>query len=118
MVYLYIKSYYHPYTAVNRPIGFYHSLNTIGRNLCLSERVLIRILNWLVEKELLLKYYVGSIIVENSDKTRKNVPNIYIPNLGQSQDEIDETIKSTVALMKEFYNVDKFLPFMKNGKEN
>ena len=117
-VYLYIKSYYHPYTAVNRPIGFYQSLSTIRKNLGVSERVLIKTLDWLVEKKLLIKHYTGSMITDDSNQTRKNVPNIYIPNLGQPQDEINETIKSTVALMKEFYNVDKFLPFMKNGKEN
>lgn len=116
-VYLYIKSFYHPYTSVNRPIGFHNNLGSISKALGVSERVLIKVLNWLVDQKLLIKYYVGSIETDNSNKTRKNVPNIYIPNLGQSQDEIDETIKSTVAMMKEFYNVDKFLPFMKNLKE-
>ena len=116
--YIYIKSFYHPYTSINRPIGFYNNLGSISKALDISERVLIKELGWLVEHNLLIKYYVGSIETDNLNKPRKNVPNIYIPNLGQSQDEIDETIKSTVAMMKEFYDVEKFLPFMKNLKEN
>lgn len=117
-IYLYIKSFYHPYTSVNRPIGFHNNLGSISKSLDISERVLIKALNWLVKQKLLIKYYVGSIETDNPKKPRKNVPNIYIPNLGQSQDEIAETINSTVAMMQEFYNVDEFLPFMKNLKEN
>ena len=117
-VYLYIKSFYHPYTSVNRPIGFHNSLSSISKALDISERVLIKALSWLVEQKLLIKYYVGSIETDNVKKPRKNVPNIYIPNLEQSQDEIDETIKSTVSMMQDFYSVDEFLPFMKNLKEN
>lgn len=117
-VYLYIKSFYHPYTSVNRPIGFHNSLGSINKALDISERVLIKALSWLVDQKLLIKYYVGSIETDNLNKPRKNVPNIYIPNLGQSHDEINETINSTVAMMQEFYGVDEFLPFMKNLKEN
>lgn len=116
-VYLYIKSYYHPYTSVNRPIGFYQNLDTIRKSLNISERVLIKLLNWLVDQKLLIKHYTGSILTDNPNKPRKNVPNIYIPNLGQSQEEIDETIKSTIAAMKDYYGVDEFLPFMQNLKE-
>lgn len=117
-VYLYIKSYYHPYTSINRPIGFYQSLNTIQKSIDVSERVLIKTLDWLVDNKLLIKHYTGSIITDNPNKPRKNVPNIYIPNLRQSQEEIDETIKSSISAMKDFYGVDEFLPFMKNLKEN
>lgn len=116
-VYLYIKSYYHPYTSVNRPIGFYQNLDTIRKSLNISERVLIKLLNWLVDQKLLIKHFTGSIMTDNPNKPRKNVPNIYIPNLGQSQEEIDETIKSTEKAMKDYYGVDEFLPFMQNLKE-
>lgn len=116
-VYLYIKSYYHPYTSVSRPIGFYQNLDTIRKSLNISERVLIKLLNWLVDQKLLIKHFTGSILTDNPNKPRKNVPNIYIPNLGQSQEEIDETIKSTIAAMKDYYGVDEFLPFMQNLKE-
>ncbi len=51
-------------------------------------------------------------------KARTNVPNIYIPDLGQSGEEIEKTVQSTVDLMKEKYGVDEFLPFLENGKEN
>lgn len=118
-VYLYIKSYYHQGTVVNRPIGFYQSLTTVQNTIGYSPKFTIKVLNDLVDIGLLHKHIVGSRqFTRNGAEVRENVPNIYIPNLGQSQDEINETIKSTVALMKEFYNVDKFLPFMKNGKEN
>lgn len=118
-VYLFLKSYYHQATAVNRPIGYYQGLQSICDIVNITPKSLISILTYLVDKKMLVKHYVGSREVTNRGYTKRiNVPNIYIPNLGQSQDEINETIKSTVALMKEFYNVDKFLPFMKNGKEN
>lgn len=116
-VYLYIKSYHHPYTPVNRPIGFYQNLASIRKSLDISERVLIKLLNWLVDQKLLIKHYTGSITTDNPNKPRKNVPNIYIPNLGQSQEEINETIKSTEKAMKDYYGVDEFLPFMQNLKE-
>lgn len=117
-LYLYIKSYYHKLTSFNRPLGCHQSLKTIGKNIGLSEKTLISLLSSLVDSNLLIKYYVGAMEVKKyGDKSRINVPNIYIPNLGQSQDEINETINSTVAMMQEFYSVDEFLPFMKNLKE-
>lgn len=116
-VYLYIKSYYHPYTSVNRPIGFYQSIHTICETLGHSRKNVMKVLEELTKKQLLLKHYVGSRYTDTANKIRKNVPNIYIPNLGQSQEEIDETIKSTIAAMKDYYGVDEFLPFMQNLKE-
>jgi len=117
-VYLYVKSFYHPATSLNQPFGFYQSLKMIEDNIGISRLTLIKILDWLVVNNLLIKHYVGSHYTDSKNKTKQNVPNIYIPNLGQSQDEIDDIIRSTVKVMKEFYGVKHFLPFMKNLKEN
>lgn len=117
--YLYIKSYYHQATTINRPFGFHQSLKVMSVNIDVSEKALISLLNTLIDLGLLIKHYTGSREVPRTNKnSRINVPNIYIPNLGQSQDEIDDTIQSTVKAMKEHYGVDSFLPFMKNLKEN
>ena len=56
-------------------------------------------------------------ITKGGQGIRENVPNVYIPNLGQSEEELDTTYKSTVEIMKDFYGVSEFLPFMKNLKE-
>lgn len=118
-VYLYIKSYYHRSTSINRPIGFYQNLDSIQETLGYTRKTLIVLLNELVECKLLYKHYTGSReFIRNGSEVRENVPNIYIPNLNQPKDEINDTINSTVKLMKEQYKVDKFLPFMKNLKEN
>lgn len=118
-VYLYLKSYYHKLTSINRPFGCHQNLKTISKNIGVSEKTLISLISILVDSGLMIKYYTGSRdVIYNGGKRRVNVPNIYIPNLGQSQEEIDETIKSTIAAMKDFYGVDEFLPFMQNNKEN
>lgn len=118
-VYLYIKSYYHIGTSLNRPIGFYQSLDSMQEAMGYTRKTLICLLNELVEQNMLHKHYTGSReFIRNGNKIRENVPNIYIPNLNQSQDEIEDITISTVKLMKEYYKVSKFLPFMKNLKEN
>lgn len=118
-VYLYIKSYYHKSTSVNRPIGFYQGLDSIQESIGYSRKTLIALLDELVEHKLLYKYYTGSHeFIRGGNKVRENVPNIYIPNLNQYKEDIDDVISSTVKLMKEQYNVSSFLPFMKNLKEN
>lgn len=117
-LYLYVKSYYHHSTIGNRPIGFCQSLETVKEKIGISRYSAIKLYNELVEKELLYKYHVGSRqVTKGGQDIRENVPNIYIPNLGQNEDELDDTYKSTVAIMKDFYGVNEFLPFMKNLKE-
>lgn len=118
-VYLYIKSYYHIGTSLNRPIGFYQSLDSMQEAMGYTRKTLIALLDELVSCDILYKHYTGSReFIRNGNKIRENVPNIYIPNLNQSQDEIEDITISTVKLMKEYYKVSKFLPFMKNLKEN
>lgn len=117
-LYLYVKSFYHQSTTGNRPIGFYQSLETVKERIGLSRYTAIGIYDELVKKKLLYKYYVGSREINKSGGTvRENVPNIYIPNLGQDVVELEDTYKSTVDIMKDFYGVAEFLPFMKNLKE-
>ncbi len=117
-LYLYIKSFYHQSVDGNRPIGFYQSLDTMREHIGLSRYTAIRLLNELMDKKLLFKHYVGSRqYLKGSKEIQENVPNIYVPNLGQSQNEIKETYQSTVDIMKDIYGVSKFLPFMSNSKE-
>lgn len=117
-LYLYVKSYYHHSTIGNRPIGFCQSLETVKERIDISRYSAIKLYNELVEKELLYKYHVGSRqVTKGGQDIRENVPNIYIPNLGQSEEELGDTYKSTVDIMKDFYGVNEFLPFMKNLKE-
>ena len=117
-LYLYVKSLYHQSTSGNRPIGFYQSLDTIKERIGLSRYTAIGLYDELIEKKLLYKYYVGSREISRSNGTfRENVPNIYIPNLGQDIEDLEDTYKSTVDIMKDFYGVAEFLPFMKNLKE-
>lgn len=117
-LYLYVKSFYHQSTTGNRPIGFYQNLDTIKERIGLSRYTAIGLYDELVKKKLLYKYYVGSREISKSSGTaRENVPNIYIPNLSQTAEELDDTYKSTVDIMKDYYGVTEFLPFMKNLKE-
>lgn len=117
-LYLYVKSFYHQSTTGNRPIGFYQSLNTVKERIGLSRYTTIGLYDELIEKKLLYKYYVGSREISKSGgKVRENVPNIYVPNLSQTAEELDDTYKSTVDIMKDYYGVTEFLPFMKNLKE-
>ena len=117
-LYLYVKSFYHQSTTGNRPIGFYQSLDTVKERIGLSRYTAIGLYDELIEKKLLYKYYVGSReISKGGGKIRENVPNIYVPNLNQTAEELDDTYKSTVDIMKDFYGVTEFLPFMKNLKE-
>ena len=114
-LYLYVKSFYH---QSHHPIGFCQSLETVKEKINISRYSAIKLYDELIEKELLYKYHVGSRqITKGGQGIRENVPNVYIPNLGQSEDELDTTYKSTVEIMKDFYGVSEFLPFMKNLKE-
>ena len=118
-VYLYIKSYYHKSTSVNRPVGFYQTLQSIQKSIGCSRKTLIALLNELVERKLLYKHYTGSYeFKRGSNKVRENVPNIYIPILYQRKEDIEDVVSSTVKLIKEQYKVSSFLPFMENLKEN
>lgn len=117
-LYLYVKSFYHHCTDGNRPIGFHQSLDIIKESIGISPRTAIGLFDELVDKELLFKYYVGSTIhFKGGKEIQENVPNIYIPNLSQLDDEIEETRQSTIDIMKDNYGVTEFLPFMRNLKE-
>lgn len=117
-LYLYVKSFYHQSTDGNRPIGFYQSLDTIRECIGFSRYTLIGLFDELIDKKLLFKHYVGSRqYLKGNKEIKENVPNIYIPNLNQSEDEIKETYKSTIDIMKDIYGVSEFLPFMRNLKE-
>lgn len=117
-LYLYVKSFYHQSTTGNRPIGFYQSLDTIKERIGLSRYTTIGLYDELIKKKLLYKYYVGSREISRSSGTvRENVPNIYVPNFGQTAEELEDTYRSTVDIMKDHYGVTEFLPFMKNLKE-
>ena len=114
-LYLYVKSFYHQSPC---PIGFCQSLETVKEKINISRYSAIKLYDELIEKELLYKYHVGSRqMTRGGQDIRENVPNVYIPNLGQSEEELDTTYKSTVEIMKDFYGVSEFLPFMKNLKE-
>lgn len=114
-LYLYVKSFYHQSPC---PIGFCQSLETVKEKINISRYSAIKLYDELIEKELLYKYHVGSRqITRGGQDIRENVPNVYIPNLGQGEEELDITYKSTVEIMKDFYGVSEFLPFMKNLKE-
>ena len=118
-LYLYIKSYYHQNTSVNRPIGFYQSLDNIQDEIGYSRKTLVAILDELVEQKLLYKHYTGSYeFTRNGNLVRENLPNIYIPNLNQGKNDIADTIQSSVKLMMELFKVKELLPFMKNLKVN
>ncbi len=117
-LYLYVKSFYHQSTDGNRTIGFYQSLDTIQKRIGFSRYTAIGLFDDLIEKKLLFKHYVGSRqYLKGNKEIKENVPNIYIPNLNQSEDEIEDTWQSTIDIMKDIYGVSEFLPFMRNLKE-
>lgn len=117
-LYLYVKSFYHRSTDGNRPIGFYQSLDTIHECIGLSPRTAISLFDELIDKKLLIKHYVGARqYLKGNKEIKENVPNIYVPNFNQSEDEIKETYNSTIDIMKDIYGVTEFLPFMRNLKE-
>lgn len=117
-LYLYVKSFYHQSADGNRPIGFYQSLNTIREYIGFSRYTAIGLFDELIDKKMLFKYYVGSrLYLKGGKEVQENVPNIYVPNLSQSEDEIEETYQSTIDIMKDIYSVTEFMPFMKNLKE-
>jgi hypothetical protein len=114
-VFLYIKSYIFKRIlnedgtekegAKERPESFFREVDLICLDTGLSKQTIDKCLNELVSLKLLVKHEVGSCIkIKKGKKLIENVPNIYVLNNNNANQEIEWTLNK----MKDFYHVDKF----------
>lgn len=103
-LYLYIKSFCYQVADNEISTGFYQGLDTVCTYIGLSKQSVIKLYNKLVEMELLYKYKVESLpINKKANHNPIYIPTIYIPNLGQSSQELNKIYKNTVNIMKKYY---------------
>lgn len=108
LTYLYISSYiYVKYEEEDpTPAAFYRDIKKSASVIGLSYHTMNNCLNALIDMELLIKYETSSIILDNGVKHK--LPNIYVHNKCNYEEEIRRTEKFLLKLIKKIkFMVDK-----------
>ena len=93
------------------PRAFFRDIGNMAKELSMSKDTITKCINYFLSEQMLVKKTVGS--VKKDGKPPQNVPNIYVLNNDECQQEIEWALEK----MKEIYKVDYF-DEIKGGNKN
>lgn len=84
------------------PRAFFRDIGNMSKDLSMSKDTITKCINYFLSNEILIRENVGSVKIKG--KPPQNVPNIYVLN----NEECNQEIEWALEKMKEIYKVDHF----------